>query len=115
MLNAPAVKDGTERERGAMIKLCGLWLGKTKDGKQYLSGGATYSSRFMCFENSFKAKAEDPDYILYVSERQHEKKDEPAKDEPFVPAVDAPAAPVDATAPAPATASGPLREDDIPF
>ncbi|GEM_PF-1185521 len=113
MLNAPPVKDGTERERGAMIKLCGLWLGKTKDGKQYLSGGATYSSRFMLFENSFKAKAEDPDYILYMAERQHEKKDEASATPADAPApgdaAEAPAAPAEQ---APAARH---PEDDIPF
>lgn len=117
----------TDRERGAMIKLCGLWLGKTKDGRKYLSGNATYSSRFMAFPNSFKAKDTDPDYILYVSEREHEQKPNGGGADPLDP--DAPPPGSGAAAPADASqqpgdaaktaadgdAGGSHPEDDIPF
>lgn len=101
----------TDRERGAMIKLCGLWLSKTQDGRKYLSGNATYSSRFMAFPNSFKEKDTDPDYILYVSERQHEQKVNGGPDP-----LDPDGAPAAATDAPPAAETGqPHPEDSIPY
>ena len=101
----------TERERGAMIKLCGLWLGTMKDGRKYLSGNATYSSRFIAFPNSFKAKDTEPDYILYVSEREHEQKANGGGADPL----DAEVPPAATAAAAPTTPRAPHPEDNIPF
>jgi len=53
-----------------MIRLCGLWASKTKDGRTYLSGGATFGTRVVILPNSFKKKEKDPDYMLWLAEKQ---------------------------------------------
>jgi len=57
-----------------MIKLTGLWKNKTKDGKQYLTGGLGYGAKILIFPNSYKEKESDPDYIAYIAAK--EQKDE---------------------------------------
>lgn len=70
-----------EREQ-SMIKLCGLWKNKTKDGKVYYSGGLTYSSNLLLFSNAYKESPDDkkPDLILYIGKKE-KKEDNPKTQE----------------------------------
>jgi len=70
----------SEESKG-MIKLCGLWKQKTKEGKVYYSGGLTYSTNLLLFTNTYKESPDDkkPDLILYVAKK--EKKEKPEKRE----------------------------------
>jgi hypothetical protein len=58
-------------ENEGMIKLTGLWSGKTKDGSTYYSGylGA---AKILIFKNKYKRDDKDPDVIAYVA--RHVKK-----------------------------------------
>lgn len=61
----------SENQQG-MIKLCGLWKNKTKDGKVYYSGGLTYSTNLLLFSNAYKENPDDkkPDLILYIGKKE---------------------------------------------
>jgi len=70
-------------EKG-MIKLCGLWQSKTKDGVGFYSGKLTYSSRLLVFKNKFKEKDDkNPDLIVYLAEHKPKEKDSQAEDPGF--------------------------------
>ena len=49
----------------ARVKLTGLWKSTDKDGRRFLSGSVGMS-RLMIFENGYKDKEKDPDYIAYL-------------------------------------------------
>jgi len=51
-----------------MIKLTTLWKNQTKDGQFYLSG-TLGNSRILIFPNGYKQKNNDPDFIVYVAEK----------------------------------------------
>jgi hypothetical protein len=57
-------------EKKQLLPLCGLWKGKARDGKTYLSGKLTYSTSIKIFENEWKKNPRDPDYRLYLTEYQ---------------------------------------------
>lgn len=48
------------------VRLTGLWKERTQDGKPYLSGKLTGSSRLVIFPNDRKTKDTDPDFAVYV-------------------------------------------------
>ena len=70
----------SENQKG-MIKLCGLWKSRTKDGKVYYLGGLSYSTNLLLFPNAYKESPDDkkPDLILYIARK--EKKEGPEKTE----------------------------------
>ncbi len=58
-----------EEKKSARIKAAALWRNRTRDGSEYLSGtwGRT---RVLIFSNGFKRGHTDPDFYLYLAERQ---------------------------------------------
>lgn len=64
-----------------MIRLCGLWTNSTKDGKKFMSGKLSYSSKVLIFKNEKKRDEKDPDYFLYVDQAEQSNGDSKAKAE----------------------------------
>ena len=63
-------KPATEkevREKPPLLFLTGLWQNATKDGRVYLSGQVAKQLRVVVFENTKKAKPQDPDWTMYLS------------------------------------------------
>jgi len=59
--------------RENQIKLSGLWLNETKNGKKYFSG-KNDGFKYTIWKNGFKETDNQPDYILYrepVEEQQN--------------------------------------------
>ena len=56
-----------------LIKVGGLWKNKDKNGNDYFSGNFTYGTKLLVMTNSYKDKENDPDYMVYIA--QKEKKD----------------------------------------
>ena len=54
---------------GDMIKLGGLWENESKDGKKYFSGSLG-GAKILIFPNKFKEQDNQPDYQMYVAEKQ---------------------------------------------
>lgn len=65
-----------------IVKLGGLWANKTRDGKTFLSGSLGYSAQFMVFKNEYKKAEKDPDYIIYLGQKEKKEKQDqkPAND-----------------------------------
>ncbi len=63
-----------------LMKVTGLYSNVSKSGDKYLSGNLSYSTKLMVFKNKFKEKDSDPDMILYICPRTHEKKDSDTAD-----------------------------------
>lgn len=53
-------------------KLTGLWKGKDRNGKTYLSGSVNAAARLVVLPNDFKRTEKDPDFYAYLT--PHEKK-----------------------------------------
>ena len=51
-----------------MIKLCGLWENKDKDGNVYFQGKLGYGAKIMIFRNTYQSGEKSPDWILYIAE-----------------------------------------------
>ncbi|MBA7496146.1 hypothetical protein ES702_06744 [subsurface metagenome] len=67
-------------EEKTMVKLCGLWKSKTREGVTFYSGKLTYSSQLLVFKNKYKKEDDkNPDLIVYISE--YKKKEKPAEAE----------------------------------
>lgn len=66
--------DQKSNGTGDIIKLCGLWKNKTKDGKTYYSGGLTYLTNLILFNNEYKRGENDPDLILYIAKKEQKPK-----------------------------------------
>jgi hypothetical protein len=49
-----------------LVRLTGLWVNETKDGKKYFSGSLG-AARVVIFKNDHKETDKHPDYILYLS------------------------------------------------
>jgi len=65
-------------------RLTGLWKEKTKDGKAYLSGKLTATSRLLVFPNERKQNDKDPDFnVFVVPVEKRAEKPEPAQEDPF--------------------------------
>ena len=67
-------------EKSSMIKLGGLWKGKTSKGGDYLSGSVTYGSTLLIFKNSYKKDGDkDPDYIAYLAPKDKQENNNKAE------------------------------------
>ena len=101
-------------ERKDMIQACGLWTGKDRNGNTFLSGSLG-GLRIMIFRNTFKSEEKQPDYRLYLSEREHEARptvdDDPLAGHEEAAPAQAPAQPSGEAPAQPAKG----KEDDIPF
>lgn len=60
------------------IKLGGLWKNTAKSGEQYLAGNLSATTGFQVFQNKFKQGEKDPDFIIYLVQRELKKR-EPAE------------------------------------
>ena len=56
-----------------LIRLSGLWVMEKETGEKYLAGSLNPSSRLLIFENRDKARASDPDYIVYLAPLEQKK------------------------------------------
>ena len=60
----------SDQNKSARVKISGLWVGETKDGNRYLSGG-NGSQRWTIWPNSYKEEnSNQPTLILYVEQQQ---------------------------------------------
>lgn len=51
---------------GDLVKITGLWLNRTKDGKEYLSGNFG-SARVLIFENRDRVSDKIPTHTLFIT------------------------------------------------
>jgi len=49
------------------IKLGGLWLNKTRDGREYLSGRLSPTVKILIFKNDFKTTDNQPSHVMYLA------------------------------------------------
>lgn len=49
------------------IKLGGLWLNKTRDGREYLSGRLSPTVKILIFKNDFKTADNQPTHVMYLA------------------------------------------------
>jgi hypothetical protein len=49
------------------IKLGGLWLNKTRDGREYLSGRLSPTVKILIFKNDFKTTDNQPTHVMYLA------------------------------------------------
>ena len=61
-------------------KLGGLWANKDKNGKTYFSGNFTPFTKILIYENSYKNKESDPDYVMHLAENKKGETESKAKD-----------------------------------
>tara|TARA_Y100001951_G_C11158347_1_gene193297 strand:+ start:359 stop:547 length:189 start_codon:yes stop_codon:yes gene_type:complete len=61
---------------GELVKIGGLWKNKDKNGNDYFSGNFTYGTKMLVMTNTFKDKENDPDYMVYITKKDQEPKDE---------------------------------------
>ena len=61
---------------GELVKIGGLWKNKDKNGNDYFSGNFTYCTKMLVMSNTFKNKDNDPDYMVYITKKDQEPKDE---------------------------------------
>lgn len=54
----------------AMVRLSGLWKTEGKDGKTYLRGSMNPAAAVFIMKNDYKSSDKDPDFFLYVSQKQ---------------------------------------------
>ena len=52
-----------------MVRLCGLWKKTSDRGTEYLSGNLG-NGRLLVIPNEHKSGPNDPDYLLYIKEKQ---------------------------------------------
>lgn len=69
-------------ERKPMLKVTGLWKGKTSSGGTCLTGPINQFLRLVILQNTRKQKDSDPDYIALFSaqEPRPESKPQPKED-----------------------------------
>ena len=61
---------------GELEPIGGLWKNKDKNGNDYFSGNFTYQTKLLVMTNSFKDKENDPDYMVYITRKDKEPKEE---------------------------------------
>lgn len=49
------------------IKLGGLWINKTKDGREYLSGRLSPTVKILIFKNDFRSAENQPSHVMYLA------------------------------------------------
>jgi len=65
-----------------LLKLCGLWKQKDKEGKTYYFGSLSYSTNLLLFPNSYKKEGEkQPDLLLYIVKKEQKEKTEQDSDD----------------------------------
>ena len=65
----------SQREKGARVKLGGLWRKRAVNGTDYYTG--TFGTmRVMLFENSYRTSTSDPDLVAYVMEEKPQQESE---------------------------------------
>lgn len=57
------------------VKLGGLWKNTAKSGEQYLSGNLSASAGIQIFQNKFKNGEKDPDFIMYLVQKDIKKRE----------------------------------------
>lgn len=62
------------------IKLGGLWLNKTRDGKEYLSGNINGNVKILIFKNDYRSEDKHPTHVMYLApvEKQDDQQQRPA-------------------------------------
>jgi hypothetical protein len=66
-----------------MNKFFALWVNKSKDGKQYMSG-TLGDMKIMIFKNDRKEKENQPDYVAYLAPKERkEQQQQEAEESPF--------------------------------
>lgn len=68
------------------IKLGGLWLNKTKDGREYLSGRLSPTVKILIFKNDFKSTDTQPSHVMYlapIEQDETQRQNTPAPDSFF--------------------------------
>ena len=61
---------------GELVKIGGLWKNQDKNGNDYFSGNFTYGTKMLVMSYTFKNKDNDPDYMVYITKKDQEPKDE---------------------------------------
>lgn len=64
-----------EKTQSARIKLGGLWKNTAKSGDQYISGNLSASAGIQIFQNKFKQNEKDPDFIMYLVQKEVKKRE----------------------------------------
>jgi hypothetical protein len=59
-----------------LVRITGLWEGRTKDGDEYFSGRLTPTSRLLIFRNNRKEGANPPDFVCYIAPAERKDDDE---------------------------------------
>lgn len=68
-MNRPQTNGAAPAPFGAKVKLCGLYKQKRKrDGKTYLVGRNSYSSKLLVLPNDDKKSASEPDFWVFAVE-----------------------------------------------
>ena len=59
-----------------LIKVGWLWKNKDKNGNDYFSGNFTYGTKLLVMTNSYKDKENDPDYMVYIAQKEKKESEE---------------------------------------
>ena len=59
-----------------LLKMCGVWKNKDKNGNEYFSGNYTYGTKLLIMHNSYKEKNSDPDYIVYLAPKKSKREED---------------------------------------
>ena len=59
-----------------LIKVGGLWKNKDKNCNDYFSGNFTYGTKLLVMTNSYKDKDNDPDYMVYIAQKDKKESEE---------------------------------------
>ena len=57
----------------AKIKLTAPWKNETRDGNSFLAGSISPGLRLVIFDNGFRKKPTDPEFIAYLVQSQRAK------------------------------------------
>ena len=69
-------------KKSDLIRLTGLWTGKTKSGQPQMSGSLG-NGRILILPNNFKEDGKNqPDYILFMAPKQEQEQDQGMKSQP---------------------------------
>ncbi len=69
--------EETKSAGSSRLKLTGLWRNKTKNGDaEYISGNLTASTGIQIWPNKFKQTDKDPDFIMYIVQREVKRREE---------------------------------------
>jgi hypothetical protein len=63
----PPPTQRTPNKMAERIKLGGLWLNKTRDGKEYLSGNLNGNVKILIFKNDYRTAENQPTHVMYLA------------------------------------------------